>query len=98
VGTIVYSALFLAVGLRIQRALVWGLAYVLIWEGFVARAGDSAARVSLASYTRSILTNSSDTTLELATISPAFAYIVPLVVTVLALLYTVRRFQKQDVP
>jgi ABC-2 type transport system permease protein len=96
-ATIVYSAIFLAVGLRVQRALVWGLAYVLIWEGFVARAGASAAKVSLASYTRSILTNTSDTSLELATISPLWSYVVPLIVTFVALAYVVRRFQHQDV-
>jgi ABC-2 type transport system permease protein len=97
VATVMYSAVFLALGLRVQRALVWGLAYILIWEGFVARAGQIASRVALVSYTRSILTNTSDATLDLATVSPVMAYAVPIVVTALALLYVAARFQRQEV-
>ena len=46
VGTlavIAYAGIFCYLGLRVRRALVWGLAYVLLWEGFVAVAGRNAA-------------------------------------------------------
>jgi ABC-2 type transport system permease protein len=36
VGGLVYCALFLALSLVSRRALVIGLAYVLVWEGFLA--------------------------------------------------------------
>src|SRR5688500_18722026 len=46
-ATVAYSTLFLGLGLVARRALVWGLAYVLIWEGFVARSGTAPARLSV---------------------------------------------------
>jgi ABC-2 type transport system permease protein len=35
-GSLVYSALFLAAGLVTSRAFILGLIYVLVWEGFLA--------------------------------------------------------------
>ena len=54
-GTVGYCGLFTALGLRFRRALVWGIAYILVWEGFVATASDAAASLSLRAYTASIL-------------------------------------------
>ncbi len=45
----------MAFGLWVQRALAWGLAYVLIWEGAVASAGAGLTRLSIRGYTRSLL-------------------------------------------
>jgi ABC-2 type transport system permease protein len=97
VGVVAYAAIFLALGLRTQRALLWGLVYILLWEGFVSRAGDAAARVSVSNYPRSILAKLTDTELELADASLAAGFIVPLVVAALAFAYASRRFQRQDV-
>ncbi|MEP7039969.1 MAG: ABC transporter permease subunit [Chloroflexota bacterium] len=36
IGSLLYSAVFVAVSLTTGRALVFGLAYVLIWEGLLA--------------------------------------------------------------
>ena len=33
VGVIGYCGMFTALGLRFKRALVWGLAYIVLWEG-----------------------------------------------------------------
>ena len=43
-ATIAYSAVFCGLGLRVRRALAWGLAYLLIWEQAVARVSHGAAR------------------------------------------------------
>jgi ABC-2 type transport system permease protein len=53
-GTLAYSAIFVALGLRMKRALAWGLAYILIWEGAVANAGAGLAKLSIRLSTRSI--------------------------------------------
>jgi ABC-2 type transport system permease protein len=50
-----YSGIFLLLGLVVRRALAWGLAYVLIWEGFVARSATGPARLSVLVYARSLL-------------------------------------------
>ncbi len=53
-ATIAYSAVFCGLGLRVRRALAWGLAYLLIWEQAVARVSHGAARASLFVNTRSL--------------------------------------------
>lgn len=97
VGVIAYASLFCYVGLRVRRALVWGLAYVLLWEGFVSAAGKNAARLAVRSYTRSILARASDVELRLGDISPVYAVMVPLVVAGLAFLLTTRRLYRTEV-
>jgi ABC-2 type transport system permease protein len=54
VATISYSAVFCGLGLRVRRAVAWGLAYLLIWEGAVSRVSHGAARVSLSISARSL--------------------------------------------
>jgi ABC-2 type transport system permease protein len=54
-GAAAYGAVFVWFGLRVQRALPWGLAYVLIWEGAIAGTGIGLSRVSIRGYTQSVL-------------------------------------------
>jgi ABC-2 type transport system permease protein len=97
VGVVAYSAVFVALGLRVRRALMWGLLYVLIWEGFVAQANASAARLAIRSYTRSLLSQIADVYLRLADVAVSAAWLVPLVVGAAAVGYAVVRLQRQDV-
>jgi hypothetical protein len=53
-ATVAYSAVFCGLGLRVRRALAWGLAYLLIWEEAVARVSHGAARASLFIGARSV--------------------------------------------
>jgi ABC-2 type transport system permease protein len=94
---VVYSAVFVALGLVVRRALMWGLLYILIWEGFVAQANASAARLAIRSYTRSLFAELSDVYLRRADIAVAAAWIVPLVIAALAIVYASRRLARQDV-
>lgn len=54
-AAVAYVGIYLFLGLVVRRSLVWGLAYLLIWEGFVARSGTGAARLSVLVYARTIL-------------------------------------------
>jgi len=92
-----YCGLFVALGLRIKRALSWGIAYVLIWEGFVARAGSGAARVSIQTYGRSILQQASDVQLNLADVAPVPAVVVPVLVAMIGVAFTTRFLHSRDV-
>ncbi|MPY94942.1 MAG: hypothetical protein GEV08_18350 [Acidimicrobiia bacterium] len=96
-GVVAYCAIFCWLGLRTRRALAWGLAYVLIWEGFVAMAGDTASRLAIRAYTRSILADVTDVDLRLADVSPFFAGVVPFAVAVAFVLLTARRLRHTDV-
>ena len=92
-----YGAVFTWLGLRTKRPLSWGLAYVLVWEGFVARAGNGAARLAVASYTRSILARAAHVELRLANRAQWTSLVLPLIVTVLGLILTTRRLRRTDV-
>lgn len=92
-----YSGLFVALGLRIKRALSWGIAYVLIWEGFVARAGSGAARISIQTYGRSLLNQVDGVRLDLAEIGPVAAVVVPVLVGMVGVALTTRFLHSRDV-
>jgi ABC-2 type transport system permease protein len=97
VSVVAYSAVFVALGLRVKRALMWGLLYIFIWEGFVAQANTSAARLAIRSYTRSLLSQIADVYLRLADVELRAAWSIPLCVAVLALAYGTFRLTRQDV-
>ncbi|MGE0726677.1 MAG: hypothetical protein AB7O92_25215 [Acidimicrobiia bacterium] len=97
-GAVAYAGLFTALGLRVQRALPWGLAYILIWEGFVAQAGRGAGRLAVRAYTRSILAEAAGVRLRLASESVPTAIAVPLAVAAIAVGYTAFRLHRHDVP
>ncbi len=92
-----YSALFVMAGIRFRRALPWGLVYILIWEGFVASAGETAARLAIRSYVRSIISQLTGQELKLADFNLASGILVPLAIAVVALAYASRRLARADV-
>lgn len=97
VCALAYCGLFVALGLRIKRALSWGIAYVLIWEGFVARAGSGAARLSIQTYGRSILADAADVQLDLADVSAVAAVVIPVLVAMIGIALTTRFLHSRDV-
>ena len=80
-----------------RRALVWGLAYILVWEGFVAQAGTTPARLAVRTYTRSLLARVADGPADLIDVSAVASVLVPLVVFVGGAVLTIRRLSRQDV-
>ena len=80
VGTVGYAGVFAALGLRVRRALLWGIAYILLWEGFVATASETAARLSLRAYTASILSQYTGVGLRLGSLTLVSGIVVPLLV------------------
>lgn len=96
-ATVAYAGVFTFLGLRVRRALVWGLAYILIWEGFVARAGANASRLAIRADARSLLTRISGGPERLIDVSAPTAVILPLVAFAVAVWLTVRRLTRQDV-
>jgi len=92
-----YTGIFVALGLRVKRALVWGLLYIFIWEGFVATANTTAARLAIRSYSRSILSDVTGVSLRLADFTLVSSWLVPLAVGIVAFVYAARRLQRMDV-
>jgi ABC-2 type transport system permease protein len=97
VGLVAYVGVFTLFGVWLKRFIVWGLAYILIWEGFIAQAGAGVARIALRKYTRSILVDRTGADLDLADFTLATAVVVPLVVAVVALAIASWRLSNQDI-
>lgn len=97
VGTVGYCGLFTALGLRFRRALVWGIAYILVWEGFVATASDAAAKLSLRAYTASILSDATGVGLRLGTLTMTSGIVVPPLVCLAAIGLTTWLLTRTDV-
>lgn len=97
VGVVAYSALFVLLGLLVKNSIVWGLGYVLVWEGIVAAFGSFAAKLAIRGYTRSILTSITDIDLDLGDLPLAAGIAVPLLAAAVALALGARRLRDMDV-
>ena len=97
VGLVVYVSVFTLFGVWLKRFIVWGLAYILIWEGFIAQAGPGVARVAMRAYTRSILVERTGADLDLADYSIATGVLVPIAVAGAALVLASWRLSHQDI-
>jgi ABC-2 type transport system permease protein len=97
VAVVAYTGVFTYLGLRVKRAMAWGLAYILVWEGFIARAGGGTGFVSIRRHTSSLLARMDDGPHTLMRSSIPTAVIVPIAAGLIAVYLTMRRLQRQDV-
>ena len=97
VGLVAYTALFTFFGVWLNRFIVWGLAYILIWEGFISSAGAGVARFTVSRYTLSILSDRTGADLELADVSQVIAIVIPLLAAVGLLALASWRLSHQDI-
>ncbi|NOX28896.1 MAG: hypothetical protein GXP35_02410 [Actinobacteria bacterium] len=96
VGAVAYCAVFLAASVVLSRVLLWGLAYILIWEGFIA-SSDGAARLAIRAYTSSILADVSSYEVGLGIHSTTTALLVLVPVTIVSMALTVWRYSGSTV-
>ncbi len=96
-AAVAYTGLFVLLGLVVRRSLVTGLAYLFIWELFVARVGAGAAKLSISTYPASVLSRLTDIELPLAERPMAAGIIVPLIVPVVAIMLTRWRLERMDI-
>jgi len=94
------TAIFVAVGLLLRRALVAGIIYVLVWEGAIATVAPSAARLSVTAWGRAISDGgifglSADL---VPAAQPVTAAIVLCAVTVVAVTFAGWRLARMDLP
>ncbi len=96
-GGVVYGAVFGLLSLVVKRSILWGMAYILIWEGVVASIGTIPSRLSLRGYTRSILTNVSGMDLGFDPVSTPVCIVVLVAVAVVATVLASVRLNHLDV-
>lgn len=59
-ATVAYSAVFVALGLRTVRSLLWGLGYVLLLEGFFGRLSPTLGALSVRRHATSLFAELAD--------------------------------------
>jgi ABC-2 type transport system permease protein len=97
-ASVAYTAVFCGLGLRVRRALAWGLAYLVIWEQAVARIAKGAARLSISVSTRTVAARlARHLPLPRNAMSMPVAVIVPAVAAAVALALTSRSLQRGEV-
>jgi ABC-2 type transport system permease protein len=96
-AALAYTGVFTLMGLLIRRSLIWGLGYLFIWELFVARVGQGAARLSINTYPASVLAHLTHIELPLAERSYAYGIGVPIVVAAVAVALTAWRLARANV-
>jgi ABC-2 type transport system permease protein len=97
VGVLAYSGLFVLFGLLVKNSIVWGLGFILVWEGLIATFASSAADLTIAAYNRSIVTSITEVDIELADRTLGVGIVVPLVVAAVSLVLASRRLRSMDV-
>lgn len=97
VGVVAYSALFVLLGLLVRNAVIWGIGYVLMWEGLIAGFGTATARVAIRGYTRSILASITEVDLRLSGLSLPAAIAGALIIAVLALGLAIVRLGSMEI-
>jgi ABC-2 type transport system permease protein len=99
VGSFLYCALFVALSLSTRRALVAGLAYVVLWEGSLSNTFGGSRALSIRQYTLSFadeMANNADRVFG-SQLDSTLAVWMALAVTVLATIYAIRRLRRFEV-
>lgn len=98
VGGLLYCALFVALSLTTRRALVAGLAYVVIWEGLLSNTFGGSRALSIRQYTLSIADQLVAVEgINLSRLDVGTALVMASVVTVLVTLYAIRRLRTFEI-
>ena len=97
VGNLAYSAVFMLLGLLTKNSVVWGIGYILIWEGLVAGISGVGERLAIRGYTRSIIAEQTGVDLYLGDLSMGVAVVVPALVVIAAIVLSTLRLRSLDV-
>lgn len=96
-GNLAYSAVFMLLGLLLKNAVVWGIGYILIWEGFVAGVSSVGERLAIRGYTRSIMAEQAGVDLYLGNLSFTVAVVVLALAVLVAFVLSSLRLRSMDV-
>ncbi|HEV3048687.1 MAG TPA: ABC transporter permease subunit [Longimicrobium sp.] len=98
VGSFLYCALFVALSLTTRRALVAGLAYVVIWEGLLSNTFGGSRALSVRQYTLSIADALIDAeSVNLSQLGVSTALVMAAVVTALVTLHSIRKLRTFEI-
>lgn len=97
VGGFLYCALFVALSLSTRRALVAGLAYVVLWEGSLSNTFGGSRALSIRQYTLAFAEEMSSSSALGGRLDAGVALPMAVAVTVLATVHAIRRLRRFEI-
>ena len=96
IGSLEYAAVFVALSLVTSRALVIGLAYVVVWEGVVAGLFAGTRIISVRQHAVAVADALGGEGAVAAELEPAVAFVAAAIVVAVAFVVAVRRLERVE--
>ena len=98
-AVVAYSGLFVTIGLIVKNPVLWGLAYIFIWEAIVASFAKPAAALAVSGYSRAIITGRTDIEFDyLFDPSQSVSILMLIIITIAGLAFSSARLNRLEVP
>jgi len=98
-AVVAYSALFVILGLIVKNPVLWGLAYIFIWEAIVASFAKPAAALAVSGYSRAIITGRTDIEFDyLFDPSQSVSILMLIIITIAGIAFSSARLNRLEVP
>ena len=98
-AVVAYSGLFLTLGLIVKNPVLWGLAYIFIWEAIVASFAKPAAALAVSGYSRAIITGRTNVEFDyLFDPSQNISILMLIIITIAGIAFSSARLNRLEVP
>ena len=98
-AVVAYSGLFLTLGLIVKNPVLWGLAYIFIWEAIVASFAKPAAALAVSGYSRAIITGRTNVEFDyLFDPSQNVSILMLIIITIAGIVFSSARLNRLEVP
>ena len=98
-AVVAYSGLFVTLGLIVKNPVLWGLAYIFIWEAIVASFAKPAAALAVSGYSRAIITGRTDIEFDyLFDPSQSVSILMLIIITIAGIAFSSARLNRLEVP
>ena len=98
-AVVAYSGLFVTLGLIVKNPVLWGLAYIFIWEAIVASFAKPAAALAVSGYSRAIITGRTNVEFDyLFDPSQSVSILMLIIITTAGIAFSSARLNRLEVP
>ena len=98
-AVLAYSSLFVILGLIVKNPVLWGLAYIFIWEAIVASFAKPAAALAVSGYSRAIITGRTNVEFDyLFDPSQSVSILMLIIITIAGIALSSARLNRLEVP
>ena len=98
-AVLAYSGLFVTLGLIVKNPVLWGLAYIFIWEAIVASFAKPAAALAVSGYSRAIITGRTNVEFDyLFDPSQNASILMLIIITIAGIALSSARLNRLEVP